>query len=260
MRWQFTSARNIGDRDEQQDRVAILNSGDAYLLVIADGMGGRKNGANAAQTVIDIARQQFSEGDNDRPGLFLAMICLQAHKAILAQEDDSGSTCVILYLKDSEVYCAHVGDSRMYQFRDNTLIYKTSDHSISQLIADHKVQAEDKFDEQAVQNQLYMCLGGKNNVIPELSSIHVRKGDLLLLCSDGLWNQINEPEMLSYMDAGILVSGMSNKLLAMANKQAQGQSDNISMACAYLKDTNSGSGSGLFAWKQGWLTKFGNRE
>jgi len=251
MAWHFSSALNIGDRNEQQDRVAILSHGNAYLLVIADGMGGRSNGANAAQTVIDVARQQLSLGDNDRPGMFMAMICLQAHKAILALAEDSGSTCVLLYLQGSEVYCAHVGDSRMYQFRDNKLVYRTSDHSISQLIEDHKIEPENAPDDQAIQNQLYMCLGGKNTVIPELSAIQVKNGDLLLLCSDGLWSQIDEQEILTYMDAGILQSGIAEKLAAIANKQGQGQSDNISMACAYWQETIAEKTYG----KPKWLTK-----
>ncbi len=82
------------------------------------------------------------------------MICLQAHNAILSRQDNSGSTCVILYLRGSEVYCAHVGDSRMYQFRDNKLIYRTSDHSISQLIVDPKIEAENELENEAIQNQV----------------------------------------------------------------------------------------------------------
>jgi len=254
MTWQFASALNIGDRNEQQDRVAILNSGNAYLLVVADGMGGRGNGALAAQTVIDIATRQFSLGVSDKPGMFLAMTCLEAHKAISAQSEDSGSTCVILYLLGTEVYCAHVGDSRMYQFRDKNLVFKTSDHSVSQLIRNHENIAENGLEDQAIQNQLYMCLGGKNKVIPELSATQVRNGDLLLLCSDGFWNQFNEQEILEHMDAGVLETGKAEQLVDMANQRGQGQSDNISLACAYWQDTIPRKGSGLLNWQPGSLS------
>jgi len=255
MTWQFASALNIGDRDEQQDRVTVLHSGNAHLLIVADGMGGQEGGAFAAQTVIDIATRQFSLGDNDKPGMFLAIICLEAHKFISTQVEGSGSTCVILYLVGTEVYCAHVGDSRMYHFRDNNLVFKTSDHSVSQLIANHGNIAENGLEDQALQNKLYMCLGGKNKVIPELSAMQVENGDLLLLCSDGFWNQFSEQKMLAHMDEGILDTGKAEQLVALAKQQGQGQSDNISLACAYWQDTATPKESGLLNWQPGWLSR-----
>lgn len=241
MTWHFTSALNIGDRDEQQDRLTVLHSGNTHLLIVADGMGGQEGGAQAAQTVIDVATRRFSLGVSDKPGMFLAMTCLEAHQAIKAQATAgasmSGSTCLMVYLLGNVAFCVHVGDSRMYQIRDNSLVFKTSDHSISQLIKKHGGLGTNGPDDEAIQNQLYMCLGGKNEVVPELSVTKVEHGDLLLLCSDGFWNQLDEQEMLASMDAGVLDTGKLEKLADLANQQGQGQSDNISLMCAYWQDT-----------------------
>ena len=84
MTWQFASARNIGDRNEQQDRVSVLHSEHAHLLVLADGMGGHAHGATAAQAVIDVANSRFGKEGYEKPGLFLASTCLEAHKIITA--------------------------------------------------------------------------------------------------------------------------------------------------------------------------------
>jgi serine/threonine protein phosphatase PrpC len=246
MTWHFTSALNIGNRDEQQDRLTVLHSGNTHLLIVADGMGGQEGGAQAAQTVIDVATRRFSQGISDKPGMFLAMTCLEAHQAIKAQAkgstSTSGSTCVMVYLQGNVAFCVHVGDSRMYQIRDNNLVFKTSDHSISQLIKKHGGVDTNGPDDQAMQNQLYMCLGGKNEVVPELSATKVEHGDLLLLCSDGFWNQYNEQEMLANMEAGVLDKEKVEQLAGLANQQGQGQSDNISLLCAYWQDTPARKG------------------
>ena len=257
MTWQFASALNIGDRDEQQDRVTILHSGNAHLLVVADGMGGHADGAAAAQTVIDIATRRFTHEVYEKPGLFLAMSCLEAHKAILAQSTSTsapGSTCVMLYLVGNGAFCVHVGDSRMYQFRDNKLLFKTTDHSITELLKKHGKTTEDALEDQSAQNQLYMCLGGKNEVIPELSAMEVRSGDLLLLCSDGLWSQLSEQEILAYMDDGDWDRGKAEHLVHLAKQRGQGQSDNVSLAWAYGQDVAGHKESGLLNRLTGWLS------
>jgi serine/threonine protein phosphatase PrpC len=253
MTWQFASALNIGDRNEQQDRVTILHSENAHLLVVADGMGGHIDGAAAAQTVIDIATRRFTQEAYEKPGLFLAMTCLEAHKAISAQSKGSasaapGSTCVMLYLVGNGAFCVHVGDSRMYQFRDNKLLFKTTDHSVSELLKKHRKTAEDVLEDQSTQNQLYMCLGGKNDVIPELSAMEVRSGDLLLLCSDGFWSQLSEQEMLANMDDGDWGRGKAEQLVHLAKQRGQGQSDNVSLAWAYWQGATDNKGSGVLKW------------
>ncbi len=258
MTWQFATALDIGDRNEQQDRVIILHSNSAHLLIVADGLGGHEDGAASAQTVIDIATRRFSQGVTDNPAVFLEKTCLEAHRTISALAEGStsapGSTCVMLYLVGNEAYWVHVGDSRMYQFHDSRLVYKTSDHSIAQLMKEHGNIALEGVEDTAPQNQLYMCLGGQNEVIPEFSSSEVRIGDLFLLCSDGLWSQISAQEMLANIGGEDWDTGKAEQLLALAKQRGQGQSDNISLAWAYWQGAADNKGSGLLGRLAEWFS------
>ncbi len=259
MTWQFASADNIGDRNEQQDRVAILHSkdSDAHLLVIADGMGGHEDGAAAAQTVIDVATRQFRRGVTGNPEKFLEKTCLDAHSAIsiLAEDRTSapGSTCAILYLIGTEAYWAHVGDSRIYQFRDNKLLYRTSDHSFAQLMREQGNNATDSLEASAAQNQLYMCLGGQNEVTPEFCAAKVEAGDLFLLCSDGFWNQTEVEHALADTDGLAWDQAKAEQLAEVARQQDN--SDNISLAWAYWQDTADRNKPGRLKWLTGWLSR-----
>lgn len=254
MTWQFASAVDIGDRDEQQDRVAILHSmeSDTHMLVLADGMGGHEDGAAAAQTVIDVANRQFTRGATDDPESFLEQTCLDAHNAVskLAEKCTSapGSTCAILYLIGAGAYWAHVGDSRIYQFRDNKLVYKTPDHSFARLMKERGENAVGDTAASAAQNQLYMCLGGQNEVTPESCAATVMAGDLFLLCSDGLWNQINLEHTLTNTQELAFDQAKAEQLVAMARQR--GNSDNISLAWAYWQDKPR-----RLRWLPGWLSR-----
>jgi serine/threonine protein phosphatase PrpC len=259
MSWQCASALTIGDCEEQQDRVAIfhLEDGVAHLLVVADGMGGHEDGAAAAQTVIDIASSRFNQKVTDDPRAFLESVCLDAHNAILTLSDNCtsapGSTCVIAYLTDKQAYCVHIGDSRLYQFNGGRLIHKTSDHSIAQLMEEHDGDLKDGTSHSVPQNQLYMCLGGKNELTPEFYASRVSAGDFFVLCSDGFWNQVDVEELFAKTDGTAIDQDYAGQLVQRASQQADGKSDNICLAWAYREiDPAEGRKPGflkqLIAW------------
>lgn len=241
MTWQCASALTIGDREEQQDRVAIfhLEDREAHLLVVADGMGGHKDGAAAAQTVIDIASSRFNQSMTDDPWKCLEEICLDAHEAILTLSENRtsapGSTCVIAYLTASQAYCVHVGDSRLYQFHSGRLIHKTSDHSIAQLVKEYESDLEEEAGHSAPQNQLYMCLGGNNELSPEFYASKVSAGDFFLLCSDGFWGQVDVEQIFAKTDGTAIDQDYAGQLVQLASRQGQGKSDNICLAWAYCE-------------------------
>ena len=242
MTWQYASALTIGDREEQQDRVAIfhLEDREAHLLVVADGMGGHNDGAAAAQTVIDIASSRFDQGMIEDPRKFLEDICLDAHEAILTLSENRtsapGSTCVIAYLTATQAYCVHVGDSRLYQFHGGRLIHKTSDHSIAQLIEEQEGSLDDEARPSAPQNQLYMCLGGNNGLSPEFYASQVSAGDFFLLCSDGFWGQLDVEQIFAGTDGTAIDQEYAGELVQLASQQGQGKSDNICLAWAYREN------------------------
>jgi PPM family protein phosphatase len=252
MTWTTGEALSIGGRREQQDRVAVHSSDDGqrHLLALADGMGGHRGGARAAQVVIDTAANNFNNQAVDDPKGFLQILCDAAHNGIRALGENEmlspGSTCAFLYLNGAEAYWAHVGDSRLYHFRGRRLLKRTADHSVLQLMLAQGEIKENSAEARALQNQLYQRLGGIDPPEPDFGSTHVEPDDLFVLCSDGFWQTVKAEQII----AGVEESGASKdgaeRLVRLALRQSNKECDNISVALAQWKAQSTGS-KGVFS-------------
>ena len=238
MPWQIDKAQHIGGREEQQDRVEVLGSQDdqRHLLVVADGMGGHQGGGMAAQAVVESATQRFFAGPVSEPQEFLEEICLAAHWAIreitATAERSPGSTCALLYLDGAEAYWAHVGDSRVYHFRGGELMDRTQDHTLVELmVAEGRVRECDP-EAKALQNQLYMRLGGEKPPEPDFEATVVESGDLFLVCSDGFWCQVVGDDLVSGLGGCALEIGEADRLVNRARERGGSGVDNISLVLA----------------------------
>ena len=236
-------AQHQGDRKEQQDRVALVphpKGGGVALAVVADGMGGHTGGVLAAQQVVHTARNnldQFS-ARSETPQAMLESSLHEAHMLIKASrfinEKDPHSTAVMLLLQPGKVSWVHCGDSRMYRFRGDAPLFRTTDHSyVEQLVAKKKITPE-----QALvhpnRNILITSLGG--NEVPKIDfgeSEDIKAGDSFLLCSDGLWGYFSDTEL-----GGVLASysarEASETLISRARARSHGEGDNVSVAILKL--------------------------
>ena len=234
MPWKFGHAINIGKRSEQQDRIGVFHTRNCkrHLMVVADGMGGLEQGAQAAQIVIDIAKEKFTKRRISNPELFLESICHQAHKSINALESDAssapGTTCVILYIEKSEAYWAHIGDSRLYHFRQGQLINQTLDHSATQLMIAKGLIEKNGNTVNSLQNQLYKRLGGDKDPEPDFNSSTLENGDIFLLCSDGFWQSIAHKQILNILK-DYPVEDAPERLVNLALQKGGPNCDNISV-------------------------------
>ncbi|MEN8133433.1 MAG: protein phosphatase 2C domain-containing protein, partial [Pseudomonadota bacterium] len=229
----------IGGREEQQDRVDIIPSPrtEDCLLVLADGMGGQSGGALASQAVIDVARLRFQKTYSTDPQTFLSELCEQAHQVVTRLGDQDGhspgSTCVFLYLVDKKAYWAHVGDSRLYLLRRGEMLHRTRDHSVAQMLVTEGRMAEEEINTSPLKNQLYMRLGGEQRPQPEFGATEAEHGDILALCSDGFWENVNPEEISSTISAGDIENATEN-LVQVARERGDIYCDNISLAIAQL--------------------------
>lgn len=242
MGWKFGQALNIGKRSEQQDRLALFHSknGKRHLMVVADGMGGLENGAQAAQIVIDTAENHFYKKSFSSPELLLQDIITQAHEQINALEIKSavpGTTCVILYIDINMAYWAHIGDSRLYHFRNWQLLNRTVDHSAMQLMIDKGIYEENSEEANAMQNQLYKRLGGELFPEPDFNSCTLESGDMFLLCSDGLWQAISHDKILEVLEEHPLDQDGPEQLIDIAIKNSGTNCDNISVLISQIIGT-----------------------
>jgi serine/threonine protein phosphatase PrpC len=250
MTWTIIHAQHIGARDEQQDRVATfqLPHPDTHLCVLADGMGGHARGAEAAQAVINAARPfTFTQGSSEDPSRdspqgsppdsfgVLERLCNAAHAKIRelgTGASSPGSTCVALLACAKQVYWAHIGDSRLYQFRDGRLIRATEDHSMAMLVARKSRGAA-----RAVANHaVYRRLGGNDVPLPDYDAAEAADGDTFLLSSDGFWDQFSPRELAFRMNEIELERESLDALVYCAVTRAGARADNASVLLARWHD------------------------
>jgi serine/threonine protein phosphatase PrpC len=238
-------AEHIGDRMEQQDRVALLTSPrnpGALLAIVADGMGGRTGGRMASDQVIataDSLFQELSEKDTSLQKL-LEQIAAEAHTVIrltaISSEKEPHSTIVVLIVKRDYAIWAHAGDSRLYFFRAGQLVHRTDDHTFaSHLLAEGKLSAADVASHK-YKNILVSALGIARE--PKLAlgeAKDLRVGDAFLLCSDGLWAYFEDHELASLLHS-LPPREASEHLIRIARDRAQGRGDNLSLAIVKLEE------------------------
>jgi len=232
----FQNSRQ-GPRQYNQDRLAYSYSKDALLLVVADGMGGHRHGEIAAQlavTTMTDAFQRLAVPMLSSPAKFLIDHMQQIHDMIdqLAQErelvESPRTTIVAAVVQRGVLYCAHVGDSRLYHFRDGHLLYRTEDHSIVQSLYSKGIINKDDMSTHPYRHKVYSCLGGDVPPKIDLSDRHeLAEGDTILLCTDGVWGAVADEQIKRILNSPSITDGVTT-LLDQAENASQEQGDNMS--------------------------------
>lgn len=247
MRFSVYQNSRIGGRKYNQDRVAYAYTDDALLLVLADGMGGHLHGELAAEITIKTYMQAFEQAAHPRipePEKFLSETMRSAHEAIVkfAQEQqlggNPGTTCVAALVQDGRVYWAHAGDSRIYLLRGGATVAVTHDHSVVQQWADWGIISTDEMKTHPDRNKITNCLGGVGDLFyaEPAAAIPLQPGDVLLLCSDGLWSPLVDNEIA----AGFLTTPLEaalNKFMDVAVSREGPRADNTTAVVARWGDS-----------------------
>jgi serine/threonine protein phosphatase PrpC len=239
MIYEYASAENIGDRKEQQDRVAVkahAASENIVLAVLADGMGGHMGGALASQAVIDAvlpAFEKFNPG-KDVPKDCLRTMILAAHDKVAAAgqgyQRDPRSTAVVAMAGPERIVWAHCGDSRLYLFRDGKFDKRTDDHSLVEILFQQGKITEAEMLTHPERSRLFSSLGGDEPPAIVFGSLEdPEASDTILLASDGLWAYF-EPFELAQLVSYRTLPDACDRLVALARKRALGNGDNISVA------------------------------
>lgn len=227
----------LGDREINQDRAAILENQDTVLLLLGDGLGGRAGGEFAAQTLVTVAREKFGQQAIPvrKPVAFMQDLLETAHKTIVEQgkkQDppiNPGTTAVLCLIQQGHAWWTHVGDSRLYLFRNGEMLDRTQDHSVVEnMLAGGQLRAEDSGGH-PLRNVVTRCLGMTDNppIITISQKTPLKAGDIMLLCSDGLWEPLGEKSMGRSLFDGRLQDALDG-MAERAEKISAPQSDNIS--------------------------------
>ena len=218
------------------------------MAVVADGMGGRSGGRKASDQVLMTARQLFSKysPDTDSPSQLLKQLVEDAHTvikltAVSAEQEPHSTVAAFIMNPRGECTWIHVGDSRIYQFRNGRLVKRTRDHSYVQALVDRGEITEDEVEDHPQANILLGCLGMSNAPLPiDIHTIDpLKPGDALMACSDGLWHYFTPEEM------GALIAERNPResvelLIEEARMRARGAGDNISVAILKLEPLPKG--------------------
>ncbi|KXG75988.1 Stp1/IreP family PP2C-type Ser/Thr phosphatase [Thermotalea metallivorans] len=225
-------------REVNEDAYFISDDG-LNLFIVADGMGGHKAGEVASNIAIESVKnfvknhiQHCSNGDE-------AMICKMIREAVLeanrniyekalAEENYQGmGTTLTMALILSKLFIGHIGDSRAYLLRNNEILQITQDHSlVGELLRKGSItEKEAKIHPQ--RNIITRALGTEENILIDLYTMDLEKGDIVVLCSDGLSNLVDHSEIQECLrNCGSMQLGCEH-LVTLANER--GGYDNITM-------------------------------
>lgn len=240
MKYRVAQLSSAGGRARNEDRVGIAERAHGVLLAVADGLGGHSGGALAAQTAVETAVRAFRRVHQARlldPFAFLALTLLEAHRAVVARARahrpalEARTTCVLCLVQDGYACWAHVGDSRLYHFRGERLLARTEDHSAIEELRRDGIISEEEMASHPRRSQLLRSLGGPTEPRIALSEeIALRAGDILLLCSDGLWEALAAHEMRRYAAQRNLDEGLEEMVHAAESRRGDA-CDNVTVAC-----------------------------
>lgn len=201
MHYTCSSYTAIGGRENNEDAFTILEHVPNALFVVADGLGGMDAGEVASGAVVQSLKEAFLNNDNDFP---LVDIIQNANEKLLDLQRKSGkqmmTTVTAVYCHDNRVVqCAHVGDSRIYVFGENSILYQSVDHSVSQMAVFNGEITPEEIRNHEDRNKLTRVLGNKEVVKIDVESIDPTEVKAILLCSDGFWEYIYEEEMILWL-------------------------------------------------------------
>ena len=222
-------------RSVDQDRCAEFQvPAGAKLLVLADGMGGHAGGEHASRIAVETIGEVFQSDFGDAEAT-LRRAFDAANEAILQEARDHfelhgmGTTTVALLISPDGAWTANVGDSRAYRLRDEKIELLTEDHSV----VFEEVRSGRISPSQAathpLRNRLLRCLGIQPGVVVDVERVGIEPGDCFLLCSDGLWGELEEEELRALLSKE-QPENAARLLIERANEN--GGEDNITVQIA----------------------------
>ena len=230
-------------RKTNEDYFSCLKiSGNEYLFVVADGMGGHQAGDVASKlgtlTFIRIYKE-LRENKTAMPEA-LAVAITRANETILEKASADlrkrgmGTTFSAVAVSNMKGYIVHVGDSRIYIVRNNKILRLTTDHTFVEKMVEEGRLTEEEARDHPQKNILYMSLGARQSFAPEISeSFDLKEGDVFVICSDGLNNMVTDSRIKEEVLSNSPKKAVE-KLIKLAN--TNGGVDNITLVVFRLDE------------------------
>lgn len=202
----FSTITNIGKiRKENEDSFSNISIGDLDFFIVADGMGGHSKGDLASKLAANLFIEYIKEADiasYDTYTKLLEDAIFFANDEIYnlsKQEDDikMGTTVVCLCIdnKNNEYHLTHLGDSRAYIYKNETLELLTRDHSLVNDLLDSGSITQDEADNFINKSAITRAVGTERTIVPESKSLGMNEGDIILMVTDGLTNELSDEKI-----------------------------------------------------------------
>lgn len=221
-------------RTANEDYYGSFSGDFGNLIIVCDGVGGFKGGTVASRQTVETIKSYFEKllpkfnpqielkNALDKADLVLKQIAAESEEL-----KELGSTAVVLLIKDSYAYIAHIGDSRLYLVRDNKINQLTTDHSFVQEMLKSGIINEEQAKNHPKKNVITRALGPQGGSNPDITiPIKIYKDDYFILCTDGLTGYVNDEELIKFVTENSPQDACI-KLVNLANER--GGKDNITV-------------------------------
>ena len=203
------------------------------LLIVADGMGGHNAGEVASKLAVDTVISVL-DGIKENYEESLIQAIKEANKVVFekatGEQSGMGTTIDICICDKDKIYLGHVGDSRVYVIRDGKAIKITEDHSYVELLVQKGEITADEAKDYPMKNMITKAIGVSNSIEGDFYEFALKKGDKILLCTDGLTNMLTDGEIVEVISKSENVDEAADVLIKKAN--AAGGKDNITVIVA----------------------------
>lgn len=254
MRIEVAGHTHVGmKRNHNEDNYLILT--DENLCCVADGMGGHSSGEIASKIAVDELGEFFRMTSRDQDATWpfkmdktrnydenrLATGIKLANKSIFDKASGDvkykgmGTTIVSVHFTQDSAYVGHVGDSRVYFFRQGVLKQVTEDHSLLNDYLKAKKLTPEEIENFPHKNVIVRALGMKDTVQVDVTKVEAQQGDVFLLCSDGLSGMVTDPQMQDVLSRTAELDKACAQLIDLAN--AAGGNDNVTCVLARFHES-----------------------
>ena len=198
----FAFYSDTGGRANNEDFYLAKEIGEAHLFVVADGLGGHEAGEEASKIAVETIRNYMVDGDEKN----LVEAIELANRAVLYRGKETArqmkTTVAAAFVEKDCTTIAHVGDTRVYAFNKCATVFRTKDHSASQLAVSVGEISEAEIRGHEDRNILLRALGASEKIKVDVVKLDNKSFDSLLLCSDGFWEYVLDEEMIQ-MQSGV---------------------------------------------------------
>lgn len=227
-----TSVGKVRPVNEDAFFVSPPDESGSLLAVVADGMGGHNAGEIASSEAINVIKDVVLDNEHNAKEM-LTQAINSANSTVYNMSLDKqalfgmGTTITACVIEKDKVTAAQVGDSRLYLIRDDMIIQITKDHSLVEMLIENGSITKEDAKHHPQKNVITRAIGTDKEVSADIYEFSICEGDIILLCSDGLVNMVEDEKILSVITRTKSFEETADKLVCEAENA--GGSDNITV-------------------------------